>query len=67
MTIDFSQDTKVIGECEKCGAATKSFYNCHSDLCHEQTLMCDSCASDEANFECQHDVTRSHKRLDFVG
>lgn len=35
-TIDFSDETKVIGKCDTCGAATKQFLNCANDFCHRQ-------------------------------
>lgn len=61
MTIDFSEKTKVIGECEKCGAATKNFYNCGNPQCHELILLCEKCRKTEGSYTCTHDVSRSHK------
>ena len=55
-TIDFSDETKVIGKCDTCGAATKQFLNCASDFCHRQYLICDSCAEDKNNLRCTHEV-----------
>jgi UPF0176 protein len=66
MTIDFSNDTKVIGECEGCGTATKQFHNCSNQVCHELILLCDSCHADEKNLACTHDVSRSHK-MELIG
>lgn len=54
MTIDFSDRTKVIGECEKCAAPTKQFYNCARDLCHRLILLCDDCAKLDPNKSCTH-------------
>ena len=54
MTIDFSEKTHVIGKCDKCGAATKSFRNCADDYCHQLYLLCDACNSDPLNLACTH-------------
>lgn len=54
-TVDFSDNTKVIGQCDVCQAPTKSFYNCANDFCHKQYLLCDSCASNQANMRCTHE------------
>ena len=55
MTVDFSDHTPVLGECEKCGSATKQFYNCADDSCHTLILLCDGCASDSINLACTHE------------
>jgi UPF0176 protein len=66
MTVDFSEETPVIGECEKCGTATKQFYNCLNQYCHELELLCEPCAADESKRGCFHDISRSHK-VEFAG
>jgi len=55
-TIDFSDETKVIGQCDTCGSPTKQFLNCANDFCHRQYLICDACAQDKSNLRCTHDV-----------
>ncbi len=69
MTIDFSDETKVIGKCDKCQTGTKNFHNCSNQNCHEQFLLCDDCVKVEANLACVHDLSRSHKigREELVG
>ena len=62
MTIDFSPDTKVLGECEVCCEPTKDFRACSNDLCVEQVLLCDSCSAPD----CSHDVKRQHN-VELVG
>ena len=57
MTLDFSDHTPVLGECEKCGGATKQFYNCGKISCHSLILLCDSCADDSANKACTHEYS----------
>ena len=54
MTIDFSDETKTIGECEACQAPTKQFYNCATITCHSLILLCDSCSIDSVNMKCTH-------------
>ena len=56
MTIDFSADAKLLGECEVCGAKTKDFRECSNGLCVEQVLLCDGCVAPE----CHHDLKRQH-------
>ena len=62
MTIDFSDETKVIGKCDVCKSATKDFYNCSNPQCHELFLLCNACSKKEENLNCIHDVSRSHKQ-----
>lgn len=54
MALDFSEKTKIIGECEKCSGATRQFYNCATVTCHELVLLCQRCASDDENKKCTH-------------
>lgn len=66
MAVDFSQKTKVIGECEICSAPTKIFRNCRTKTCHELILLCDSCNDLDANRKCTHDQSKARER-DLVG
>lgn len=59
MAIDFSDEAKVIGECEKCSAPTKQFYNCENVSCHDLVLLCESCASNQSNKYCSHEQFNS--------
>ena len=61
MTINFSDEAKVIGKCDVCNAATNQFYNCSNDNCHELFLLCPDCNAKPENLTCIHDVSRSHK------
>lgn len=54
-TIDFSDETKVIGKCDACASATKNFYNCANDFCHKQYLLCDTCVQVSENLRCTHE------------
>ena len=59
MAMDFSDKTKVIGECDKCSAPTKSFRNCNTASCHQLILLCDSCAALDPNLACTHDPSKA--------
>lgn len=52
MRIEFDEETKVIGECDTCGAATRDFVNCIDPSCHEQLLLCESCVADPIKRSC---------------
>jgi UPF0176 protein len=54
MTVDFSRNAKVLGECEKCGGKTKQFYNCAVQSCHSLILLCDKCFANSNNLSCTH-------------
>ena len=58
MTVDFAENTEVIGRCEKCSAPTKTFHNCADDSCHRLYLLCDTCVQDRSNLACTHDHAR---------
>ena len=58
LAIDFSTQSKVIGECEKCGGSTKQFYNCNTAACHSLILLCSECAALPSNLSCIHSNDR---------
>ena len=58
MTMDFSDHTSVLGECEQCGGATKQFYNCSKISCHSLILLCDGCAAIAESKACTHKLSR---------
>ncbi len=60
MNVDFTEDTKPIGECEHCHGLTSKFYNCANLACRNLILLCNDCAGDEANKACTHDLTKAH-------
>ncbi len=43
MTVNFSDHTKVIGECTHCGGKTSNFENCAYDQCNDLVLICEDC------------------------
>jgi UPF0176 protein len=60
MNVDFTADTKPIGECEHCHGLTSQFYNCANLACRNLILLCNDCAGDDANRSCTHDLTKAH-------
>ena len=63
MTLDFSDHTPVLGECEKCGEATKQFYNCAKLSCHSLYLLCHSCGTDISSRACTHQYSPSDAEM----
>ena len=55
LTIDFSDHTKLIGECAHCNAPTKEFRNCQKAECHQLVLLCDACYDSHLDRPCKHD------------
>lgn len=43
MTINFSENTKVIGECSHCSGKTSNFENCAFANCNDLVLICENC------------------------
>lgn len=59
MVTDFSEDTVTIGKCERCGVASKNFYNCTNQRCRELTLLCEPCSGDYKNEDCKHTLGKT--------
>jgi len=66
MTMDFSDEAKVIGECEGCGGATNEFRNCQNLGCKDLVLLCDECSVMPEMLKCKPSHTRG-RRKDMVG
>ena len=62
MTMDFSDETKVIGECEACAGATKNFVNYANLDCKDLVLLCEDCASKPENLVCKPTHTRGRSK-----
>jgi UPF0176 protein len=64
LTIDFSNDVKLIGTCARCEAKTKSFRNCLNANCHQLVLLCDECYANHKGLPCKHDrETKANREL----
>jgi UPF0176 protein len=55
LTIDFSDHTKLIGQCAECNGATKQFRNCQKPECHQLVLLCDPCYDTHTERPCNHE------------
>lgn len=54
VSIDFTPDAAVIGECHLCGASTKRMQNCSDPQCRVQLVICESCAQNQAPACSEH-------------
>ena len=64
LTIEFSNDVKLLGTCKRCEAKTKSFRNCLNDDCHQLVLLCDDCYANHKGLPCKHDrETKANREL----
>jgi len=66
MNMDFSENAKTIGECEKCSAPTSQFYNCADLACRDLILLCADCAEKPENLQCIDTHVRG-RRVEFAG
>jgi len=46
MTVAFSDKSKDIGGCSKCGAKTSNYENCADKVCNKLILLCQACATE---------------------
>jgi UPF0176 protein len=61
MKINFSDEAKTIGDCEKCEGKTSTFRNWSNLGCRDLILLCDSCYENPENLACQPHHTRGRK------
>ena len=52
LTVNFSKDAAVLGDCDVCGGATAQVTNCSNNDCRHRAILCDSCIADPLNLEC---------------
>jgi UPF0176 protein len=52
MNHEFSDESKVLGTCERCAAPTSKFHNCANLECRKLILLCDVCAADNVSRDC---------------
>ena len=62
LNINFTEDAKTIGECEKCSKPTSRFRNCTALGCRDLILLCDSCAAIPENLGCSPTHTRGKRK-----
>lgn len=52
MSVDFSENAAVIGECHRCGGYTKRTQNCVDPICRVQLVTCEDCAAAAERIHC---------------
>ena len=57
MNMEFSENSKIIGKCEKCAAPSSKYYNCTNPNCRVLTLACSECISQNDLVSCQKCLT----------
>jgi UPF0176 protein len=62
LNINFTEDAKTIGECEKCSKPTSRFRNCIALGCRDLILLCDGCAAKPENLGCSPTHTRGKRK-----
>ncbi len=66
MNQEFSDHTKIIGQCERCTTPTSKFYNCANLACRQLILLCEDCAAQNVSTFCipsHFDEPRRGKKL----
>ena len=58
MSVDFSENAAVIGECHRCGAATNRVQNCVDPSCRVQLVTCEGCAAAAEAIHCEQHSLR---------
>ena len=66
MTVNFSENPQVLGECDSCSAPTAEFENCEHPDCLQLMLLCGECRSWNQPANCYHDRKRKSDK-DSVG
>ena len=66
MSIEFSEKSKSIANCEKCNSPANRFYDCPKPPCNSLNLLCAKCAEKMNNEICKH-PQRKYSKADLIG
>ncbi len=66
MSIEFSQKSKLIANCEKCDSPANRFYDCPKPPCNSLNLLCSDCAEKMNNEICKH-PQRKYSKAELIG
>jgi UPF0176 protein len=66
MSIEFSEKSKTIAKCEKCGTDAYRFYDCPKVPCNSLNLLCASCAERMNDEICNH-PQRKYSKAELIG
>jgi len=54
MNVDFTDEAKTIGTCQRCEAPTSKFHDCPNLVCRQLTLLCEDCVEQHSSSTCSH-------------
>lgn len=66
MSIEFSEKSKSIANCEKCDTPANRFYDCPKPPCNALSLLCAKCAEKMNNEICKH-PQRRYSKAELIG
>ena len=66
MSIEFSDKSKKIANCEKCNAPAYRFYDCPKVPCNSLNLLCENCAEKMTDEICKH-PQRKYSNAELIG
>jgi UPF0176 protein len=66
MSIEFSEKSKSIAQCEKCSAPANRFYDCPKVPCNSLNLLCAKCAQALNDEICTH-PQRKYSNAELIG
>ena len=66
MSIEFSEKSKKIANCEKCNAPAYRFYDCPKVPCNSLNLLCENCAEKMTDEICTH-PQRKYSNAELIG
>jgi UPF0176 protein len=56
MNMNFSENTTLLGTCERCATPTNTYKDCGNSACRKLTLLCESCLKLNSPESCHHDT-----------
>ena len=63
VVINFSDEAKVLAECEICGTKTNNVRNCFDETCKNMVIVCKACEADESVHRCDPSHTRARQKV----
>lgn len=67
MTVNFSDEAEVVGECEVCEAKTSHYLDCLGPACKDLVLLCEACVQEPDNSACRPTHTRGKRLANQIG
>lgn len=63
VVVNFSDEAKVLAECEICGTKTNNVRNCFDETCKNMVIVCSTCEADESVHRCDPSHTRNRIKV----